>query len=173
MLSQPVPKASRFFLLINPNVGGAATITEVVQRAASIKGVELEVLKATNEAEIDAVFASAFRDRGGPLIVVADQLFARRRQQVVSLATRYSVPTIFSGRQSVVDGGLISYAANVVDIFRQVGVYAGKILNGASPSDLPVEQPARFDLAVNLATARALKLEVPSTILVIADLIIE
>jgi putative tryptophan/tyrosine transport system substrate-binding protein len=133
----------------------------------------LEILKASTEGEIDEVFATAFRDRGQPLVVTADQLFGRRRQQIANLSSRYSVPAIYSNPQNVSAGGLMSYGASVVGIFKQVGIYAGSILNGASPSELPVQQPATYQLVLNMGTAKALKLDVPPAILAMADEVIE
>src|SRR5262249_36773508 len=117
----------------------------------------------SNAAEIDEVFALAFDKQGHPLVVTADQLFGRRRQQIVSLTSRYFVPAIYSAPQSVSASGLMSYGASIVSIFKQVGTLTGKILNGASPSELPVEQPA----------SKALKLDVPPTILAMANEVIE
>lgn len=173
LLSEVVPESSHFFLLVNPTLSVSLPAAEHVRQAAVSKGLKLELLKASNEAEIDEVFASAFGVRGQPLVVTADQLFGRRRQQIISLTSRYSVPAIFSNPQSVSAGGLMSYGASVVGIFQQVGVYVGRILNGTSPAGLPVEQPTAYNLSINITTAKALKLNVPPTILAMANEIIE
>ena len=136
-----------------------------------MRGLQLEILKAGAEGEIDAVFASLVQHVDA--LVVGDPLFNSRREQIVALAARYRVPAIYNGREYVAAGGLISYGANFAAPYHQIGIYAGRILNGAKPADLPVHQPTTFELVVNLRTAKALGLTVPPSILARADEVIE
>ena len=136
-----------------------------------MKGLRFELLKAGTEREIDDVFTS--RGHVDALVVSGDALFNSRREQIVALAARYRVPAIYNGREYVAAGGLISYGANFAAPYHQIGIYAGRILNGAKPADLPVHQPTTFELVVNLTTAKALGLTVPPSILARADEVIE
>ena len=140
---------------------------------ARAKGVELRLLIASNESEIDAAFALLIQSHAGALLVGVDPLFGKQMGQLVALASRNAIPTMYFTRDFADAGGLISYGANVSSAFRQAGVYAGRILNGAKPADLPVQQPTQFDLAINLKTAKALGLTVPPSILARADEVIE
>ena len=159
-------------LLVNPNNAQVGGIVGAVQSPASAKGLELEILKAGSESEIDAAFASLGQLHVGALIV-GDPLFDSRREQIVSLAAHYRVPAIYIRRDYVTAGGLISYGAIFTADYRQAGIYAGKVLNGAKPADLPVQQSTNFELVVNLKTAKALGLTVPPSILARADEVIE
>jgi len=144
-----------------------------VQEAARAKGVQLPILKAANESEIDAAFASLVRLHVGALVVGADAFFVSRRDQLVMLASRDAIPAIYFAREFAASGGLISYGTSPTGTWRQVGIYVGKILNGAKPADLPVQQPTKFELVINLKTAKALGLTVPQSILARADEVIE
>ena len=135
--------------------------------------MQLHVLKASSESEIDTAFASLVQLHAGALVVGADPFLTNRREQLVALASRHAVPSIYAWREFAASGGLISYGASLTSAFRLVGTYTGRILNGAKPADLPVEQPTRFELVVNLKTAKALGLTVPPSILARADEVIE
>ena len=162
MILQVVPGATTIALLANPNndVGFATQVPEM-QAAARERGVSLYVAKASNERELDAVFASIAQAGVGALVEGNDTLFLDRRKQLVALTISHRIPTIFFEREAVTDGGLMSYDASLVDSFRQVGIYVGRILKGDKPADLPVLQPTKFDLIINVTTARAIGLEIP------------
>jgi putative ABC transport system substrate-binding protein len=173
LVSELVPQARLIALLVNPNNATAERIMRDVQEAARAKGVQLRILKATSESEIDAAFATLVRLHAGALVVGADSFFVSRLDQLVMLASRDAVPAIYFAREFAASGGLISYGTSPTGTWRQVGVYAGKILNGAKPADLPVMQPTTFELVINLKTAKALGLTVPQTLLARADEVIE
>jgi len=144
-----------------------------VQDAARTKGVQIHILKAGSENEIDAAFASLLKLHAGALLVGTDTLFFSRREQLAALASRHAVPAIYELREFAAAGGLISYGPSLTGAWRQAGSYVGRILKGAKPADLPVQQPTKFELVVNLNTAKALGLTVPQTILARADEVIE
>jgi putative tryptophan/tyrosine transport system substrate-binding protein len=173
LLSDLVPQARVIALLVNPTNTLAEGMIRDVQEAARAKGVQLTILKAGTESEIDAAFATLVQRQAGGLVVGTDALFGSWHEQLVALASRHAVPAIYWRREFAAEGGLISYGPSLTSIYRQVGVYAGKILNGAKPADLPVEQPTRFELIVNLNTAKALGLTIPPAILARVDEVIE
>jgi putative ABC transport system substrate-binding protein len=141
--------------------------------AARTKGLQLRVLKAGSESEIDTAFASLVQLQAGALLVAADPFLSLRREQLVVLASRHAVPSIYAWREFAASGGLISYGASLTSAFRLVGTYAGKVLKGAKPAEMRVQQPATFELVINLKTAKALGLTVPQTLLARADEVIE
>jgi putative ABC transport system substrate-binding protein len=156
-----------------PVSGNAERVIGDAQEAARAKGVQLHILKAVNESEIDASFATLVHLQAGALVAQADPYFYIQRDRLAALAARHGIPAIYSFREFAAAGGLISYGTSLPAVFRQLGIYAGKILNGAKPADLPVEQPTTFELVVNLKTAQALGLTVPPSILARADEVIE
>jgi putative tryptophan/tyrosine transport system substrate-binding protein len=171
LLSELVPQAKVIAVLVNPNL--LNPWLGEVQEAARAKAVELPILKASTESEIDAAFISLGELHAGALLVGADPFFNNRREQIVALAAHYAVPTSYEWRESVAAGGLISYGPSNTDTWRQAGVYVGKILKGAKPADLPIQQPTKFELVINLKTADALGLTIPRSILALADEVIE
>jgi len=173
LLSELVPQAGVIALLVNPNSADAERQTRDVEEAARAKGVQLIILKAGTESEIDAAFASLVQLHAGALLVGADPFFNSRREKLVALSARFAVPAIYEWRAFAELGGLISYGPSQTGLWRQVGIYAGRILKGAKPADLPVQQPTTFELVVNLNTAKALGLTVPPSILARADEVIE
>jgi len=174
LLSELVPQARVIALLVNPNDASSAERTmRDVEEAARVKGRQLHILKAGTESEIDTAFATLVQLKIGALFVGANALFASRREQLVTLASRYAVPAIYEWREFAELGGLISYGPSITAAYRQVGIYTGRILKGAKPADLPVQQPTTFELVVNLNTAKALGLTVPPSILARADEVIE
>ena len=171
LLSELVPQAKIVALLVNHNVNAEGMIGDV-REAARAKGIQLAILKAGADNEIDGAFISLVELQAGALIV-GDPFFLSRPEQVAALAARYAIPTIYDFRVYVAAGGLISYGTSLTDTYRNVGIYVGKILKGVKPADLPVQQPTRFELVVNLNTAKALGLTVPPSILARADEVIE
>jgi putative tryptophan/tyrosine transport system substrate-binding protein len=170
LLCELVPKAAVIAQLMGPNSEVAQQLVRTTQEAARAKDIQLVVLNATTETEIDAAFEQLHADA---LPVQATPFLASRRDQLVALAARYAVPAIYFDRRFVVGGGLISYGADTDALFRQAGIYAGKILKGANPADLPVQQPTTFKLVVNLKTAKTIGLTIPPSILARADEVIE
>jgi putative tryptophan/tyrosine transport system substrate-binding protein len=170
LLCELVPKAAVIAQLMGPNSEVAQQLVRTTQEAARAKDIQLVVLNATTESEIDAAFEQLHADA---LLVQATPFLASRRDQLVALAARYAVPAIYFDRRFVVGGGLIIYGADTDALFRQAGIYAGKILKGANPADLPVQQPTTFKLVVNLKTAKAIGLTIPPSILARADEVIE
>jgi putative ABC transport system substrate-binding protein len=173
LLSELVPQAEVIALLANPNNPSNERMIGEVQEAARAKRVQLPVLKASTETEIDAAFATLVPLKAGALLVGADAFFNARREQLVASAARNAIPAIYEWREFAASGGLISYGTSLTGVNRELGVYAGKILKGAKPADLPVQQPTTFELVVNLKTAKALGLTVPPSILARATEVIE
>ena len=173
LLRDLVPKASLIALLVNPNNPNVGTISSEVTEAANIVGRQLQILRAGTESEIDTAFAALAQSRADGLVVGGDPFFFNRRPRLIAAAARYAVPAIYEAREFVDDGGLASYGTSLTEALRQVGLYTGKILNGEKPADLPVIQPTRFELVINLKTANALGLTVPPPILARADEVIE
>jgi len=174
LLHELVPKAVRIAVLVNPaNVPTAEAALREIPDAARAIGLQIQVLNASTSREIEAAFATLGRDRADALFVAADGFFASRRVQFATLATRYGIPAAYASRDIVEAGGLMSYATDILDMFRQVGVYTGRILKGAKPADLPVLQSTKFEFVINLQTARALGIEVPNSLQLLADEVIE
>jgi putative ABC transport system substrate-binding protein len=173
LVSEVVPQAGVIALLVNPNNPNAERIGGDVRKAARDKRLQLHILKASTEDEINAAFASLVQLHAGALVVGADPFFTSRGDQLVALAARHAVPAIYFGREFAAAAGLISYGPSVTGMYRQAGAYVGRILAGAKPADLPVQQPTRFELVINLKTAEALRLTIPPSILARADEVIE
>ena len=174
LLCELVPQATVIALLVNPdNPGLGEQYLGFMQEAAHTKGIQLPVLKARTEGEIETAFASLGQVEAGGLVVYPDSFFNSRSAQLLALTSRYAVPAIHENRQFTAAGGLISYGTSLTDTYRLLGTYVGKILKGAKPADLPVQQPTIFELVVNLKTAKALGRTVPPAILVRADEVIE
>ena len=174
LLHDLVPSAVRIAAIMNP--GNAATAEDMlreVHRAAAAFGLQIQILNASSSGEIDAAFAALSRERAEALFVAPDAFLSSRRVQFAILAARDRIPASYSQRDYPEAGGLMSYGTDIADSFREVGVYVGKILNGAKPADLPVTQSTKFELVINLQTAKALGLEVPSGLLLAADEVIE
>jgi putative tryptophan/tyrosine transport system substrate-binding protein len=173
LLSKLVPEADVIALLVNPNYSGVEAIMREVQEAAHVKGVQLHILKAGTENEIDAAFAIFAQLRPSALVVANDPFFSTRREHLVALASLHSVPSIYPFREFAIAGGLISYGPSLSAVYHLLGTYAGKILAGAKPADLPVQRPTALDLVINLKTAKELGLTVPPSLLATADEVIE
>jgi putative ABC transport system substrate-binding protein len=172
LLHELVPKAARIAVLVNPG-GDIETTLQGVQEAARALGLKVFVVKASNSSEIDAAFAAVARERADALFVAGDVFFNSRRVQFITLAARDRLPACYVSREFVEAGGLTSYGTNLSDMFRQVGIYAGNILKGAKPADLPVMQASKFEFLINLQTAKALGLTIPETLLATADEVIQ
>jgi putative tryptophan/tyrosine transport system substrate-binding protein len=174
LLHDLLPKAVHVAVLVNPTSAANRTTTlREVQEAAPALGLQLQILKASTIGEIDAAFATLARERPDALFVAGDAFFLDRRVQFATLTARDRLPATYSVREPVAAGGLMSYGPDFVEAFRQIGVYTGKILKGEKPADLPVLQSTKFEFVINLQTARALGIEVPSGLLSIADEVIE
>jgi putative tryptophan/tyrosine transport system substrate-binding protein len=174
VLTELVPTATVVALLVNPtNPTVADTLVRELQTAARIRGVELHVLHASTESDLDTVFETLPRLRAGALVVGTDAFFNSRPQQIAALAARYAVPTMYPFREYVAAGGLVSYGESLTNVYRIAGVYSGRILKGAKPADLPVQQSTKVELIINLKTAKALGITVPLTLRGRADEVIE
>jgi putative ABC transport system substrate-binding protein len=174
LLHELVPKAVRIAVLVNPaNVPATESALRDIPDAARAMGLQIQVLKASTRSEIEAAFATLVRDHAEALYVAGDVFFTSRRVQFATLAASYRIPATYPSREAVEAGGLMSYATDRVDMWRQVGAYTDQILKGAKPADLPVLQSTKFEFVINLQTARALGIEVPNSIQLLADEVIE
>jgi putative tryptophan/tyrosine transport system substrate-binding protein len=176
LLSELVPQATVIALLINPeNAGDPANdpVMEEVRDGARERGVRIAILTAGTEGELDTAFDTLIRQHAGAVLIGSDPFFDNRREQLVALASRHAVPALYEWREFAASGGLISYGTSLTAVYRQFGIYVGRILGGAKPADLPVQQPTTFELVINMQTAKALGLTVPQTLLAAADELIE
>ena len=173
LLHELMPMANPIGVLVNPNFADAQTQLSDVEHAAQSLGLILVVKNARTELEIDTAFAAFAQQKTGALLVVSDPFYASRRAQLAALALRHAMPAMFELREYAAAGGLMSYGPSLADGYRLGGVYAGKILQGAKPADMPVMQPSKFDLVINLTTAKALGLTIPDKLLALADEVID
>jgi ABC-type uncharacterized transport system substrate-binding protein len=173
LLHELVPGTATIGFLENPNNPIFELQTRDVLAAAPVVGLKVQILKASTDREIDAAFVNLVRDRTGALLVGNDLFFNSRIEQIVALAARHAIPTMYTFREFVVAGGLISYGGSLTDAYRQVGLYTGRILKGEKPADLPVIQATKLELVINLKTAKALSLQIPDRLLALADEVIE
>jgi putative ABC transport system substrate-binding protein len=174
LLHEFVPNAVRIAVLVNPaNIPATESTLRNIPEAARVIGLQIQIFKASTSREIETAFATLARDRADALYVAGDVFFTSRRVQFATLAASYRIPASYPSREAVEAGGLMAYAADRADMWRQVGAYTGQILKGAKPSDLPVLQSTKFEFVLNLQTAKALGLDVPPTLLARADEVIE
>jgi putative ABC transport system substrate-binding protein len=173
LLHELVPNASVIGVLVNPTDLLTNYITRDLQAAGRALGLQIHILKASTEGEIDAAFPTLVQLRAGAVIIGANAFFTSQRNQIVALAARHTIPAMYYLREFTAAGGLLSYGTSLPDSYRQVGIYAGRILKGEKPADLPVVQPTKFELVINLKTAKALGLTVPLIMQMTADEVIE
>ncbi len=173
LLNEMIPATSAIAMFVNPNNPNADLETRNMQEAALTSARELHIIKVSNTSEIDAGFATLVQQHIGALLVGTDTFFFSQGHQIITLAARYQIPTIYFVHALAAAGGLLSYGPNFVNEWRQAGIYAGRILKGTKPTDLPILQPTKFELVINLKTAKALGIEVPPTLLARADEVIE
>jgi putative tryptophan/tyrosine transport system substrate-binding protein len=173
LLREIAPKATSIHILVNPNNAGVLQDIPTVAAAAGKAGVDFQVVQAGTDSEIDAAFAEMARERAQAIMVANDGFLTIRAPQIVALAARYGLPAIYPWREYAAVGGLLSYGASIREAYRQSGLYVGEILKGTKPAELPVQQPTKFELVINLKTAKALRLDVPTSILLRADEVIE
>jgi len=173
LLRELLPNAAVIGLLINPTNPRSELVVQQMTEAARVLGLELRIVKASTAGELDNVFANLVRAGVNAVLVAQEPSYLRWREQITALATDHAIPAMYGQREYPEVGGLVSYDASVPDSFRQVGVYVGRILKGEKPADLPVMQPTKFELVLNLKTAKALGLTVPDTLVARADEVIE
>jgi putative ABC transport system substrate-binding protein len=173
ILHELLPNAARFAALVNPNDASAQPVISNLQAAASAIGRQVELLNANNRHDIDVAFASLMKKQTGGLLVAPQGLFINRRVQIVTQATRHAVPAIYPAREFAEIGGLMSYGSNATEQFRQTGIYTGRVLKGEKPADMPILFASKFEFVINMQTAKALGLEIPPTLLALADEVIE
>jgi ABC-type uncharacterized transport system substrate-binding protein len=173
LISELVPRAKVIGLLVNPSSPQTERVTRTMRVASRAKALELHILTAAAESDIETAFVSLAQHQVGALVVQADPFFITRRDQLATLAAQHAIPAVYEGRQFAVAGGLMSYGTKFTDVYRQIGVYAGRILKGEKPGDLPMILPTRFELVLNLKVAKALGLTIPQSILLLADEVIE
>jgi putative ABC transport system substrate-binding protein len=173
LLRELVPTATSIGVLLNPARPAFDNQSKAIQEAAHAVRQEIRILQASSEHEINFAFAIAAQWRPAALLVAPDAFLDSRREQLITRAKSHAIPTIYHDREFVAAGGLLSYGTSLADGYRETGVYAGRILKGEKPTDLPVLQPTKFELIINMATAKALSLEVPPTLLARADEVIE
>jgi putative ABC transport system substrate-binding protein len=173
LLHELVPHAGVIAMLVNPNFQGTDSIVNDMQVAARALNLELKLLNASSDHEFETAIASVVELRAGALVVASDPFFISQRDRIVTLAAQHAVPAIYQFSEFAAAGGLMSYGTNLANGYRQVGIYVGRICKGEKPADLPVVQPTKFELVINLKTAKALRLEVPATLLARADEVIE
>ena len=173
LLHELVPSGLLIVNLFDPDFPLVEALIAEVEIAARSLGRQINFLKASNDSDIDAAFAIISQVRAGGIIVGPSPFFTSRRNQIIALAARHAVPAIYEWREYPVDGGLISYGTNLEEAFRETGVYTARILHGEKPADIPVKQPTKFELVINLKTAKALGLTIPQTLSVTADEVIE
>jgi putative ABC transport system substrate-binding protein len=168
-----MPNAALIGVLLNPAMPNFNRQVNDAQEAARAVGQQVHILRASSEEEIEAAFATAVERRAMALLVAADPFMLSRRERLVALAARYAIPAIYEVREYAVAGGLMSYGVNLADAYRQAGVYVGRILKGEKPGDLPVLQPTKFELVINMKTAKALGVKISDNLLSLADEVIE
>jgi len=173
LLHELVPNASVIGMLVNSKIPASKDHIRDQQAAASALGLSLQIVEASSERDLAPAFASLANNRADALYIDGDSLFTGSRAQLAALATQHAMPTVFANRESVVAGGLMSYGTSMTDAYRQAGIYAGRILKGEKPADLPVVQPTKFELVINLKTAKSLGLKVPTSMQLLADELIE
>jgi putative ABC transport system substrate-binding protein len=173
LLREVVPAATRVGLLVNPQNANAGDVRKDVMSAGSALGIEVVVVQASNSREVEAAFATLVRSLTSALLVGTDPFFFSRRVHLTTLATRHAIPTVYNSREYSEAGGLMSYGTSLVEAHRQIGIYCGRILKGDKPGDLPVVQSTKFELVINLSTARAFGMELPPMLLARADELIE
>jgi putative ABC transport system substrate-binding protein len=173
ILRELVPRTNVIAALVDPNFPEAVTELREVEEAGSTIVQKIVPVKAGNESDFDAAFTSIVQAGAGALVVIGSAFFTSKSRTLIALSARHAIPTIYDLRDYVAAGGLISYSTSFTDAYRQAGNYVGRILKGEKPSDLPVVQPTKFELAINLKTAKALRLTIPSSVMAIADVVIE